>query len=1115
MKNDITRNTFDAVKHFSRVLMQQGRVTLDADWNEQSDITAHRTETEARDVIGPCGAPKHNPGFKISSGSGGDFTIGAGRFYVDGILCENEEPVAFTKQSDLPGTTSIQDSGSYLVYLHVWQRHLTALDDAEIREVALGGADTATRTKTIWQVKTLRIGDVGTAVTCADDLQAWNELIAPSTGQFSARAKPDEESDKPCIVPSGAGYRRLENQLYRVEIHNAGELGGGGSAPTFKWSRDNASIVAAVQSIANDKITLTTARQDTALEFGPGQWIEITDDRHDLLALPGTMTRITKVEDLVLTVDTANAIPPGALNDVDLTLHAKVRRWDSPGLTNVSVPAGNDHFLPLEDGVEVKFENGVYRTADHCMIPARTNTGNVEWPRDTALPPNPIPQSPHGVIHHFCRLAIIELSDGNVTVMEDCRPQFPPLTELDRSCGCCTNTVGPTEAADFRSIQQAIDSLPGNGGHVCVLAGEYKENIQIVNRRNITISGCGERTRISSRAVVEEKSGESVIRITNSLNICIETLSLIADKLGNGVLVEGNVPIGERSRRELEIRRAGPTQNIRLTQLAITAALRSAIELHDTDHVTICHCTIRMTDLDGAAPGIFFQGEDALIERNTITPAPIKDEQLRGAFQRASYGVSGIQIGGGSRLVRVLENLITNVTGQGITLGSLEETDDVNTPPIRIVGRPTRPGDPCDKCAEPGTRIKFRFRDPRGREKQLRSPDPLEQIYLEQNRIRQTGLDGIGVIGFFDLREVDEFVSVRGLTICGNEIRGCLRRAPANIESAMAARMGYGGIALADVTELVIHDNVIEHTGLVHAQPVCGVFVAHGEGIDISRNRILHNGGQQNEKVNGPRGGVYIASAVAPVAARASIPEATGFPALKVHDNIIGAPLGRALTLVALGPVSVVGNQLTSSGVVAQERPTLFAPATVFIFDLGLSNEFYLQARSFAAVHAQKVPAATITAQSSPQTRLADGNVLFVNNQCSLDLLESGKSGAYASITILSLDDVAFQDNQCDCNLMLGQDFILTQAFLFAMSLRVTGNRFKEGFFNAPLSAMTLGLLNTTAHNQATHCLMVLAPPAWLIKEPNTIVITAFFKDLCTGSLPVILGNFVALMRKT
>ena len=32
----------------------------------------------------------------------------------------------------------------------------------------------------------------------------------------------------------------MENQLYRVEVHDPGELG----SATFKWSRENASIAA-------------------------------------------------------------------------------------------------------------------------------------------------------------------------------------------------------------------------------------------------------------------------------------------------------------------------------------------------------------------------------------------------------------------------------------------------------------------------------------------------------------------------------------------------------------------------------------------------------------------------------------------------------------------------------------------------------------------------------------------------------------------------------------------------------------------------------------------------------------------------------------------------------
>ena len=55
MKADITRRSFRADKHYSRTVQQQGRVPLDADWNEQLEIQAHRDTAEANDVIGAVG----------------------------------------------------------------------------------------------------------------------------------------------------------------------------------------------------------------------------------------------------------------------------------------------------------------------------------------------------------------------------------------------------------------------------------------------------------------------------------------------------------------------------------------------------------------------------------------------------------------------------------------------------------------------------------------------------------------------------------------------------------------------------------------------------------------------------------------------------------------------------------------------------------------------------------------------------------------------------------------------------------------------------------------------------------------------------------------------------
>src|ERR1700741_955864 len=83
MPGDYSRRLFRRGKHYSGVLMQQGRVQLDADFNEQLDIGLYRTETEAIDVIGRCGGPRHNGGVLIGAGPTNHHrTISSGRISV-------------------------------------------------------------------------------------------------------------------------------------------------------------------------------------------------------------------------------------------------------------------------------------------------------------------------------------------------------------------------------------------------------------------------------------------------------------------------------------------------------------------------------------------------------------------------------------------------------------------------------------------------------------------------------------------------------------------------------------------------------------------------------------------------------------------------------------------------------------------------------------------------------------------------------------------------------------------------------------------------------------------------------------------------------------------------
>ncbi len=424
MKGDFTRNTHRPKKHYRSVRMQQGRVQLDADWNEQLDISGRRTEIETVDVAGSCAAPMKEGGFKLEGGAG-VLTISRGRIYVDGLLAENENPVGISAQPDLPGLALPANNGFYLAYLDVWLRHITALEDPEIREVALGGPDTATRQKVVWQV---RYSPVANNTNCLADLKPWLTDRPPSTCRLKARSQVSSLGSELCEVPASGGYRRMENQLYRVEIHTAGVTG----AATFKWSRDNGSMVTTWISQDQNELTVKSIGPDPVLGFARGQTVELSDDGRELLGQPGLLVRLSNAEGQVLTLDQTDpaAATVNKANFPDLDVlgqpnHPKVRRWDSPGALDTAAS-----WIELEDGVQVFFEaNRFHNTGDYWLIPARTATDDVEWPEDLLDADGKALLPPEGIEHHYCKLGIIQKA-GNTFTVEDCRPLFEPLTEL-------------------------------------------------------------------------------------------------------------------------------------------------------------------------------------------------------------------------------------------------------------------------------------------------------------------------------------------------------------------------------------------------------------------------------------------------------------------------------------------------------------------------------------------------------------------------------------------------------------------------------------------------------------------------------------------------------------
>ncbi|WP_419661826.1 hypothetical protein Dvar_22590 [Desulfosarcina variabilis str. Montpellier] len=441
MKGDFTRNTFDPLNNFSRVLMQQGRVQLDADVNEQVSILLRYMRLLARDVIGLPGGPEGACGFEIvttdtfkdlgekekkdkwdaiepdsmlrepleKAVNEENAVIGPGRYYVDGVLVENHRAILYTEQPGyeefdpsirIEALQDLKEQGvPFLAYLDVWERHITHINDDQIREVALGGPDTCSRAQVVWQVKVLHMKDiqnfeVKTAKAKADD--AVNMLPPLGTGRLRARARFDQLQTDPCVASSEARYRGTENQLYRVEVHRGGKAATGNEegdkdCATFKWSRDNGSVVFPIRSLTGNTALLEHLGRDVRFSLNPGDWVEIVDESIAMSGNVGSLAQVNAVDrdELTVTLTERDDLFLKNYTEADvMAKHPLLRRWDhsgDPTFFGALAINGQDDidegWIALENGVWVRFEgdDAEYRAGDYWLIPARVATGDIEW----------------------------------------------------------------------------------------------------------------------------------------------------------------------------------------------------------------------------------------------------------------------------------------------------------------------------------------------------------------------------------------------------------------------------------------------------------------------------------------------------------------------------------------------------------------------------------------------------------------------------------------------------------------------------------------------------------------------------------------------------------------
>ena len=560
MGTDFSRVRLNPLLDYAGVELKQGGLLIDADANELVDIMDRRLRALASDVLGRTTVSSTTvDAFKIDA-SGGTLTIDKGRLYVDGLLAENHgavssdpakrvfddlmaegqfaDPTDYGHQSYLPNPPALPTDGRHLVYLDVWDREVTYLEQPDLVESAVG-VDASSRVQTVWQVRIVT-DDAGQGTTCTSpdaDLPGWEDIIAPSTGVLTTGTFEVAPVDDPCELPPTGGYRGLENQLYRVEIHDAGQPSG---TATFKWSRENASIGSRVASIVSgSELELVSLGRDDILSFKTGDWVEIVDDEREFSQAPGEMRQITVVA-ATRRIQFTPALPagmlPGSFPDSSFpdVRNLRVRRWeqagrifradpsgtpvevqdlDAAGSTGlIAVPAATVTLL-LENGVTVTFdttESEGFHTGDYWVFAARTSDASVE-PLDRA--------PPRGIHHHYARLGIWDVAAGTVT---DCRHPWPPVGGEGHDCSCTACVTAALHASGQFTIQDAVNQAAQTGGTVCIGPGTYalREPVRMVAIRSVRIRGQGPATVIAAAG--------SAFLIRNSQAVGVENLAILS-----------------------------------------------------------------------------------------------------------------------------------------------------------------------------------------------------------------------------------------------------------------------------------------------------------------------------------------------------------------------------------------------------------------------------------------------------------------------------------------------------------------------------------------------------------------------------------------------------------
>jgi hypothetical protein len=500
MVADIARVTYDRTRQYHFPIYQQGRVTLEADNNEATTLASEALRLETVDIIGPTGAV--GDGYEVGPGTGPDgVTIHAGTFYLGGWRLELDKAIDISPQTDKDGISE----GYFAVALLLTEQSVCAVEDQALREVALGGPDTAARMRLMQ--KFLRIPVKGD--TCAEAkatvlgllekqgikrLDHTLQLISAATLKVAFVQGPP--STDPCTPAAAGGYLGADNQMVRVTVTEFS-----GNSGKLLWGWNDASLLYRANCTNATTLTLVNTPVDQEHAPQPKQWVEILRTE---LALDDDGNFVAEQQGFVTSVPLgySSASQQIVLNDPLPQPYQNnrnplyVRLWQSSVPFSVNTPTPLDNVSGIT--VTISMPSTVTLPAAGTIVARPFWHFAVRPLASTNIFPQRYlenAQPPDGPRQWITDLAVMEalVREQKPKLQADCRVPFLPLTKQNDS-SCCGLVLGPDDVVARGGLQAVVDALAGAPAVLSLRPGTYPLSapLQLVAKHaGLTIEACG------------------------------------------------------------------------------------------------------------------------------------------------------------------------------------------------------------------------------------------------------------------------------------------------------------------------------------------------------------------------------------------------------------------------------------------------------------------------------------------------------------------------------------------------------------------------------------------------------------------------------------------------